>query len=372
MEELYNFLSSITDDRQEWKVVHKLSDIVFIVLMSILANADDWQEIEIFAKSNEGILRKYIELKNGIPSHDTIQRVMSCIKAETMQTVVSLWHKLLNDGEGEKLKKILCIDGKTMCGSGNKNQHPLHIVSAWSKEDGVCFGQKSSDSKGKEIPMIQELLDVITVKDQVVTIDAIGTQTEIATKIKKGKGDYVLALKGNQPSLHEDVSLYFSDAEFTDGIKEQGFYLKTTEQARGQIEVREYFQTSDIGWLKSKKEWHGLKTIGMVKTTYKSDKGERQEVRYFISSLDTDIYLFSNAVRGHWAVESMHWHLDVTFREDKNQTREKFAAENLNILRKLALSILKTFELDKKYSLKKKRFAISCNFAKFAERIMAL
>jgi len=186
--------------------------------MSLLANADDWHEIEIFAKSNEGILRKYIELKNGIPSHDIIQRVMSCIKAETMQSAVSLWHKLLNDSEGEKLKKVLCIDGKTMCSSGNKNHHPLHIVSAWSKEDDVCFGQKSSDCKGKEIPMIQEFLDVITVKDQVVTIDAIGTQTEIASKIKKGKGDYVLALKGNQ-SLHEDVSVYFSDAEFTDEVK---------------------------------------------------------------------------------------------------------------------------------------------------------
>jgi len=249
--------------------------MVSMVLMGLLANADDWHEMEIFAKSNKDILRKYIELKNGIPSHDTIQRVMACIKAATLQTIVSLWHKLLNDGETEKLKKIFCIDGKTMRGSGNKNQNPLHIVSAWSKEDGVCFGQKSSDCKGKEIPMIQELLDVITVKDQVVTIDAIGAQTEIAAKIKKGKGDYVLSLKGNQPSLHEDVSVYFSDAEFTDEVKAQGLYLKTTEQARGQIEVREYFQTSDIGWLKSKKEWHGLKTIGMVKTTCKSDKGER-------------------------------------------------------------------------------------------------
>jgi len=340
--------------------------------MAMLANADDWHEIEIFARANEDVLKKYVELRNGIPSHDTIQRVMSCIRPETMQELTNLWHELLNDGEGEKLKKILCIDGKTMRGNGNKNQEPLHVVSAWSKDDGVCFGQKAANSKGKEIPMIKDLLGTISVKDQVVTIDAIGCQTEIAQLVIKGKGDYVLGLKANQATLHEDVLLYFSDIEFIDKIKARSHYYKTIEKAHGQIETREYFQTDDIDWIHDKKNWPGLQSIGMVKTTCKSYKGESCDIRYFISSLEPSIDLFSKAVRGHWSVESMHWHLDVTFREDKNQTYEKTAAQNMNILRKLALSILKIFEMDKKYSLKKKRFAISCNFSKFVESLMAL
>ena len=182
MEELFDFLNNITDERQEWKVLHKLSDIVFIVLMSTLANADDWHEIEIFAKAHEKTLKKYVELANGIPSHDTTQRVMSSINPEVLKRLFGLWNELLSSNEGEKIKKILCIDGKTSRGSGNKNKEPLHTVCAWSKEMGVCFGQKSADSKGKEIPMIRDLLDTISVKAQVVTIDAIGTQTDIAKK----------------------------------------------------------------------------------------------------------------------------------------------------------------------------------------------
>jgi len=372
MEEILIFLDNIKDERQEWKVVHKLSDIVFIVLMAVLANADDWQEIEIFAKTNVDLLRRYVPLKNGIPSHDTMQRVMACICPETLQRLNQMWNELLNENDGEKLKKILCIDGKTMRGNGNKNQEALHVVSAWSKENGVCFGQKSSNSKGKEIPMIEDLLNTISVKNQIVTIDAIGTQSKITEKIKAGKGDYVLSVKGNQPSLYENITTYFADKEFVEKIRNTGAYYKTTEKAHGQIEIGEYFQTSDIKWLTDKEKWIGLKSIGMSKTVCKSEKGESIEVRYFISSLKPDAELFSKAVRGHWAVESMHWHLDVTFREDHNQTLEKNAAENMNILRKWALSILKSLELDKKYSLKKKRFAIGCNFSKFVDRLMNL
>lgn len=372
VKEIIAFLVSLPDERQEWKVVHKLSDIVFIVLAAMLANADDWQEIEIFCRNNEEILKQYVPLENGIPSHDTMQRVFASIKPAMMQQINVRWNELLNQGGGEKLKKILCIDGKTMRGSGNKNNDPLHVVSAWSKENGICFGQKSEDSKGKEIPMIEDLLDTISVKNQIVTIDAIGTQTEIAKKIKVGKGDYVLAVKGNQPNLQENIVLYFQDKEFLEQMKETGQYIKTVEKAHSSIETREYFQADDMSWLSDKEKWLGLKSIGMTKTTSLSERGETVETRYYISSLPADVGTFARAVRGHWSVESMHWHLDVTFREDHNQTLEKTAAENMNILRKLALSILKTFELDKKYSLKKKRFTISCAFHKFVDRLMAL
>ena len=273
MGEILKYLNNIEDKRQEWKVIHSLADIVFIVLMAILANADDWQEIEIFAKSNVDVLRRYVPLENGVPSHDTMQRVIASIKPEVLQQLSILWNELLSRDEGEKLKKILALDGKTMRGNGNKTQEALHVVSAWSKEDGVCFGQKSSSSKGKEIPMIEELLDTIDVKNQVVTIDAIGAQVEIAKKIKAGKGDYVLAIKRNQPTMQENISLYFADEEFIGRMKSENLYLKTMEKARGQIETREYFQTDDIKWLPERERWSGLKSIGMARTTCKSDKG---------------------------------------------------------------------------------------------------
>jgi predicted transposase YbfD/YdcC len=364
----------IEDKRQEWKVAHALLDIVMIVLFATLANADDWHEIEIFARNNEGELRRYIGLLNGVPSHDTIQRVMGSIKPEVFEGLQRMWNEMLNRGEGEKLKRILNIDGKTMRGNANKNQEALHVVTAWSKEGGVCFGQKAVNGKGKEIPAIKDLLEIISVKQQVVTIDAIGTQTEIAAKIRNGKGDYVLAVKGNQANLHEDIRTYFDDEEFLSRIKEQQGYGQTIEKAHGQIEIREYYQTDDIAWLPAREQWKGLKTIGMSRNTYKKDGKETSEMRYYISSLPPDISLFQASVRGHWAVESMHWHLDVTFREDHNQTLDKIAAQNLNIIRKWALSILKLVNLGKSYSLKKKRFALGCGcgFSKYVDALMTL
>jgi predicted transposase YbfD/YdcC len=372
MDEILAFLNGIEDLRQDWKVKHKLADIVFIVLMAQLGNADDWVEIAIFARANAELLRTYVALENGVPSHDTIQRVMSCINPKVLQHINMLWNEAASSDEGEKIKKILSLDGKTSRGSGDKSHNALHTVTAWSEEDGVSFGQVSADSKGKEIPMIRELLDIVSVKGQVVTIDAIGTQTDIAKKIRDNKGDYVLAVKGNQPTLLENISLYFADEDFSETIKKNGFYTKTIEKAHGRIEIREYFQTGNIKWLEERASWAGMKSIGMARSTVKKDDGEKTETRYFISSLAPDIELFSRAVRGHWSVESMHWHLDVTFREDKNRTLDKTAAENLNIIRKLALSILKLFELDKSYSLKKKRFAIGCSFGKFVHRLMTL
>ena len=372
MKEILKYLDSVNDPRQEWKVVHNLKDIVIIVLFGTLANADDWHEIAIFAETHETLLRQYIELRNGIPSHDTIQRVMACIRPEVLQGLQQMWNEMLSRNEGEKLKALLSIDGKAMRGSGNKNHDALHVVSAWAKDSGVCFGQEAVIGKGREIAAIENLLDCISVRNQIVRIDAIGTQTEIARKIKQGKGDYLLAVKKNQPNLYENIALYFGDSDHLRQIKAQSTYLKTREKARGQIETREYYQTSDIRWLHQKEKWQGLKSIGMVKTHCKSDTHESTEIRYYICSFLPDAELFAHCVRGHWAVESMHWHLDVTFREDSNRTLERNAAVNLNIIRKLALSILKFFELKRKYSLKKKRFALSCNFALYAEQLLNL
>jgi predicted transposase YbfD/YdcC len=390
----------VKDSRQEKKVVHKLVDIVIGVLCAVLANADDWVEIAICIKMNLEIMRKYVPFANGAPSHDTIQRVMGLIKPEVFEGMKGLFMQLVNSEEGEKLKKILAIDGKTMRGNGNKNQDALHVVSAYSREDGICFGQKSSDTKGKEIPMIKELLGIVNVKGQIVTIDAIGTQVEIAGKIKHGKGDNVLAVKENQGNLYKDIEGYFSSEEVIEKGLESGeiVYKETIEKAHGQIETRKYYQSKGIKWLKKNEnerqrgkderkgeKWAGLTTIGMVKTIIEKEVEVEEagkkvkrwikkegDTRYYISSLPLGMEDFARAVRGHWSVEIMHWHLDVTFREDHNQTLDKNAAENLNIIRKWALSILKYIDLGTKYSLKKKRFAISCGLAKYIDNIMSL
>ena len=200
----------------------------------------------------------------------------------------------------------------------------------------------------------------------------MGTQTAIAEKIRSRRADYVLALKGNQANLHDDVKTYFEDDEFVKKIEESGCYKKTREKAHGQIETREYYQTDDIRWLTQYKNWKGLKSIGMERKTIARKNGEKSvEYRYYISSLKPDMELFSKAVRKHWSVGVMHWHLDVTFREDANQTIEKQSAKNLNIIRKFCLSILKAVEIFRpKLSMRKKRFAIAMDAEQYLETVI--
>lgn len=372
MEELLEWMEIIEDFRQQAKVRHCLKDILVIVLFATLAHADVWEEMEDFARHQEAYLRKYIELKNGIPSHDTIQRAMGMVRPEQLQKLQLKWQEVLDSGEGERLKKIICIDGKTMRSNKRKEEKPLHIVSAWSREDGYCLGQKAVREKSNEITAIPEVLEAIEIKGQVVTIDAMGTQKDIAETIRKRKADYVLALKGNQGTLLEEVRLFLMDEEEKETIRKKGNYYRKVEKAHGQIEIREYYQTEEIGWLPQKKDWKGLKSIGMEEKTIRKGEKEEKEYRYYISSLKEDIELFRRAVRGHWAVESMHWHLDVTFREDANHTLDKTAAQNQNIIRKWCLGILKLLEIrGKKMSLQRKRFNIGMDPMKYLEEILS-
>ena len=368
MEKLLKYLDMVTDNRQEKKVRHKMCDIIALVFFAMLANADEWIAIEIFGKEHEQFLRRYLELPNGIPSHDTIQRVFAMVSPEFLQGYQRRWNEMLNTDEGERLKKILAIDGKTQCGNGNKNQKANHIVSAVD-ENGFCLGEKRVNEKSNEITAIPELLDDLNIRGNIITTDAMGTQTEIVKKIRTKRADYVLALKGNQARLYEDVKLYFADADLLSNCA----YTKTVEKARGGIEKREYWQTEDIAWLPQRKAWAGLKSIAMTRNTITKDGDETSETRYFISSLPLDVKEIGRAIRRHWMVESYHWHLDVTFREDDNHTIEKQAAFNLNILRKLALNILKIYETGKKsLRLKMKRFSIGTNPEKHLEGILNL
>ena len=373
MEEILKSIEFIEDIRQQAKVRHKLLDVIVIVLFAKLANADDWEEMEAFAECHEEFLKQYIDLENGIPSHDTLQRVMGNINPRHMQKLYEKWNALLSTGEGEKLKKIICIDGKTMRGNGNRNRKPSHIVSAWSDEDGFCLGQKAVKEKSNEITAIPQLLDAVNVKGNVITIDAMGTQRAIAEKIRAKSADYVLAVKENQKNLHAEIPEYFEDEGFLKEIKNGAGYKKTQEKSHSRIETREYYQSDKIKWMEEKSRWKGLKSIGMVCKTMTEGEKTVTEKRYYISSLPLDIELFSRAVRQHWSVEIMHWHLDVTFKEDANTTQDKTAAQNLNIINKWSLSILKLLQIgNRKLSMRKKRFYISMKAEKYLEQIIKL
>ena len=224
MKALLDYVSTVTDSRQEKKVRHKMMDIIMLVFFATLANADDWVEIEVFGKEHEDFLRNYLELPYGIPSHDTIQRVFAIVPSGFLENFQKKWNELLNSEEGEKVKRLLAIDGKTQRGNGNKNQKGNHIVSAVD-ERGFCLGQKRVEEKTNEITAIPELIDSLNIKGTIITTDAMGTQTAIVKKIRKKRADYVLALKGNQGSLLEEVREYFSD----EGLLKKCAYKKKVE-----------------------------------------------------------------------------------------------------------------------------------------------
>lgn len=367
LKELMIYIGTIQDKRQISKVKHKLSDIVAITLFAMLANVEYWEEIGEFGKIYFKELKKYLELPNGVPSHDTIQRVMATIEPEVMEVLLQKWAGLKISGEDKKVLKILNIDGKFMNGMRNKNQEALDIVSAYSKEDGICYSQVAAEGKGKEIEAIKRLLDKISIVKCIVTIDAIGAQKGIIEKIIKKKGYFCIAVKGNQGNMEEDLRDYFLDKGFKKELKEQKNYHHKTEKQRGRIETREYYYTEEIEWFKERhKEWKEVKGIGMAVLTTEDEKGNKvQNERYYITNLPGGVGEFVRAVRGHWAIESYHWILDVTFREDANKTLNKIAARNLNILRKLAISILEELPFRKKFSKRMKRYVISLEVKKY-------
>ena len=368
MNNIYQWLEIVEDTRQQGKIKHLMKDIIAIVFFASLANASEWMEIYYFAVSKERFLRKHLELPWGIPSHDTIQRVMAIVSPEFLQGFQKRWNEVMSGNGGEKIKRILAIDGKTQRGNATSTQKANHIVSAVD-EDGFCLGQTRVDEKSNEITAIPDLLDDLNIKGHIITTDAMGCQTAIVKKIRLKHADYVLALKGNQGTLYEDVKLYFDDPE----LLSKCAYTIVKEKAHGCIEKREYWQTEDISWLWQKKDWTGLKSIAMTRNTITKNGVTTVEMRYFISSLPLDINQISRAIRKHWMVESYHWHLDVTFREDANHTIDKDAAYNLNIVRKIAINILKIFDVGlKKISLKGKRFMISMNVEKYFEELLAL
>ena len=351
------YFEELSDSRQQGKIKYNLAEVVVMAIIAVTAGAEHWNEIAMYCKSKEDMLKQkfHLELENGIPTDDTFQRIFAIIKPKEFEKCFINWVKsVINTHKNE----IVSLDGKTLRGSRDENYNVVHMVSAWANQSGIVLGQIKVDEKSNEIPAVPELLDLLEIKNCVITSDAMSCQKKTVQKITEHDCDYVICLKGNQEILHEDVKLYFETAQ-----NEPNFYplskTKTSNKNHGRIERREYFLTTDIEWINDKNTWANLNAIGMVRSTRIVNGVESIENRYFISSV-TDIQLFAKAVRQHWGIEnSLHWCLDVCLDEDHCRMRVDNSAENFAVLRHIAINLYKSFT-SVKLSLKAKRF--KCSF----------
>lgn len=361
MGSFFNYFMVIYDSRQQGKVKHKLIDILFIVVSATLCNCNEWEEIEEWAKAKEEWLRQYLELPNGIPSWYTMERVMDVIDPKQFEKCFVEWMREVTQvREGD----VVAIDGKAMRGTADRRagKKAINIVSAWCSGDKLVLGQVRAGEKSNEIRAIPELLDMLFIKGAIVTIDAMGCQKEIATKIvKEKKADYVLSLKGNHEIIRGEVEEYFKDAEQNGFKDEKILQYRTLEKGHGRIEERLYYYSTDIGWMEGKKEWTKLTGIGMVIRRTEKDGEKTEERAFHLGSVKT-AEEYAKGVRLHWGIESTHWSLDVTFREDASRTRKGCAPQNLALLKRLALNMVKkdTQRYPKK-SLKRRRFIALLN-----------
>jgi predicted transposase YbfD/YdcC len=298
--------------------------------------------MEDFGKDREDWLRGFLELPNGIPGHDTFRRVFERLNPQVVAKSLNAWL----DNAGSSGGRNVNIDGKTICGSKNSKHTAYHVVSAWVADTHITLGELATSEKSNEITAIPELLDLIDVDGDIVTIDAMGCQTDIAAKIRKVGADYALALKDNQPTLHEDVSDYFDWIEKEQPKSESlDRYKSRPENDHGRIETREIL-TASADWLDGKEEWADIHTIIRYRCTREIDGVKSVSVRHYISSFDTTAEEFLEIIRGHWSVENqLHWMLDVVFREDDARARKDNSPLNLNVLRKIALAVVKKIAL---------------------------
>ena len=333
--------SQLSDPRVKLKTKHILVEIVAMALCAIIAGADDWVEVADFSEQKEEWLKTFLKLPHGTPSHDTFGRVFSLINPEEFGKCFIAWLQNLFPFVDSD---IVAIDGKTARRSHNRanGQKPIHMVTAWAVNQGLVLGQVKTNEKSNEITAIPELLRKLDLKKCVVTIDAMGAQTKITKQIIDQEGDYAISLKGNQGNLNDEVRQLFEDAEKNGYNHLEHDTHTTVDGDHGRIETRRCVVTNDIDWYADKSKWIGLKTFAMIEST--RDLGDKIEndTRFFISSLPMDAEQLLKVARGHWAVEnSLHWCLDISFREDECRIRRKNAPENLAILRRFALNLIK-------------------------------
>lgn len=344
LEAIEEQFGKVPDPRKDRTKDHKLINIIAIAICAIICGAESWVDIELYGNSKLHWLSSFLELPNGIPSQDTIGRVFSLIDAQKFQTAFYEWVLAVNDIiQGQ----VINIDGKCLPGSDDKQlgKRAIYMVSAWAEANEIVLGQRKVDEKSNEITAIPELLKILAISGCIVTIDAIGTQTNIAQSIIEAKADYVLSVKENQGRLFEDISVLFAVDQAQDFKYASFEHEKTTNKGHGRIEVRECWSTSNpeyLNLIRNLKNWAGLQSIAMVVCTRIIGEKQTQRVRFYISSLPSDAKRILEVVRKHWAIENeLHWVLDVALNEDHSRVRKDQAPENFAVLRHIALNLLK-------------------------------
>jgi len=356
---LLEHFASVPDPRIERHRWHKLSDILVIAVCAVLSGAESYPAIEDFGFEREGWLRQFLELPAGIPSHDTFNRVLRLLDPVELQSCFLRWMQAVaevTDGE------VVAIDGKALRRSFGKGtaKRAIHMVSAWATANGVVLGQRKVDTKSNEITAIPALLALLALKGCIVTIDAMGCQRAIAQKIVEQGADYVLALKGNQPTLEQAVKPFFLTGPEAEAHWSQSDYHEHTEHGHGRVETRRAWISADLDAELRAAAWPGLQSIGLVEATRTVGEKTAVEQRFYLSSLPPQAGEFAQTVRKHWGIENqLHWTLDVTFREDQSRLRTGYGAENFAVLRHIALNLLRQEPSAK--SLPRKRLACALN-----------
>lgn len=387
IQEIKKYAAAVPDYRHPSYTRHLLGDIIMIVFFAVLGNANEWGEIESFAKRKEQWLRRYLELPYGVPTDDTYRLVMGNIDTGhffqlTVQLLLHTINRILElSGKTGNIheKSIVSVDGKESRGSkrktgGQGEVRALQTLNVYSNDYGMCLAQKFIEEKTNEIPAAQEILRVMDLKDTIVTADAMNCQKETVAAIVSGKGDYVIALKGNQQLFYKEVQEYFEESVLKALQRKACCYKKTVELEHGGIATREYYITEDTGWFSESEKWKKLRSFGVVhKRLEKADGTKEEEYRYYISSIAEDAEEFERAARGHWGVEvGLHWHLDFTFRDDKNTSMGKTSAKNLQIMKKIALAILGLVKESYQISMKRIRYELSLDYEKEIEKMLSM
>lgn len=340
IEDCKHIYSRIEDPRVDRHKKHPLMTVIFIVLCSSLAGIDNWVGMQDYCEANFDFFEKHFDLSGGVPSHDTIGRVMSLINADHFEECFFSFTQNLS----KHLKGVVAIDGKTARRSNSLDttKKALHLVSAWSEANHLVLGQVRTDTKSNEITAIPKLLEMLDLEGQVVTMDAMGCQRKIAEKILMKKADYVLALKGNQGALHEDIRFLFEGFQKIKWKDFLGSSSQSFDKGHGRIESRIVWATEDLGGLKMEHKWPGLRSVIMVESRRELKGKGSYEKRFYISSLKADAVKIGNCIRSHWGIESkVHWVLDVTLNEDRSQISKDNAPENMAIARKWALNVIR-------------------------------